>query len=353
MTSTVPAFAAPSSGEPLELTTIERRSPGAADVVIDIAYAGICHSDIHQVRNEWGEGSFPMVPGHEIAGYVSAVGSDVTGFAIGDRVGVGCFVDSCRECENCKAGEEQYCLKGMVETYNGHQYDGAETFGGYSTQIVVDENYVLRIPEGVELDAAAPLLCAGITLYSPLKHWGAGPGKRVAILGMGGLGHMGVKIAHALGAEVTVLSQTLSKQEDGFRLGADHYYATSDDKTFTELENYFDLIVNTVSVNLDMDAYLGLLRLNGALVNVGIPTNPDSYQTFSLASGRRSLAGSSIGGIRETQEMLDFCAEHGLGSEIEIVSVLDVNDAYERVIKSDVRYRFVIDIETLKEAATA
>jgi uncharacterized zinc-type alcohol dehydrogenase-like protein len=353
MTSTVPAFAAPASGERLELTTIERRTPGAADVVIDIAYAGICHSDIHQVRNEWGEGSFPMVPGHEIAGHVSAVGSDVTGFAIGDRVGVGCFVDSCRECENCKAGEEQYCLKGMVETYNGHQYDGAETFGGYSTQIVVDENYVLRIPEGVELDAAAPLLCAGITLYSPLKHWGAAPGKRVAILGMGGLGHMGVKIAHALGAEVTVLSQTLSKQEDGFRLGADHYYATSDETTFTELENYFDLIVNTVSVNLDMDAYLGLLRLDGALVNVGIPTNPDSYQTFSLASGRRSLAGSSIGGIRETQEMLDFCAEHGLGSEIEIVSVLDVNDAYERVIKSDVRYRFVIDIETLKEAARA
>jgi uncharacterized zinc-type alcohol dehydrogenase-like protein len=351
--TTVPAFAAPSSGEPLELTTVERRSPGSADVVIDIAYAGICHSDIHQVRNEWGEGSFPMVPGHEIAGYVAGVGSGVTGFAVGDRVGVGCFVDSCRECDNCKAGAEQYCLKGMVETYNGHQYDGAGTFGGYSTQIVVDENYVLRIPDGVELDVAAPLLCAGITLYSPLKHWAAGPGKRVAILGLGGLGHMGVKIAHALGAEVTVLSQTLSKQDDGFRLGADHYYATSDDTTFTELANYFDLIINTVSVNLDMDAYLGLLRLNGALVNVGIPTNPDSYQTFSLANGRRSLAGSSIGGIRETQEMLDFCAEHGLGSEIETISVLDVNDAYERVIKSDVRYRFVIDIQTLKEAGAA
>jgi uncharacterized zinc-type alcohol dehydrogenase-like protein len=351
--TTVPAFAAPSAGEPLELTTVERRSPRAADVVIDIAYAGICHSDIHQVRNEWGEGTFPMVPGHEIAGYVTAVGSGVTGFTVGDRVGVGCFVDSCRECENCKAGEEQYCLKGMVETYNGHQYDGAETYGGYSTQIVVDENYVLHIPDGVELDVAAPLLCAGITLYSPLKHWSAGPGKQVAILGMGGLGHMGVKIAHALGAEVTVLSQTLSKQEDGLRLGADHYFATSDPATFTQLANRFDLIVNTVSVNLDMDAYLGLLRLNGSLVNVGIPSDPDSYQTFSLANGRRSLAGSSIGGIRETQEMLDFCAEHGLGSDIETISVLDVNDAYERVIKSDVRYRFVIDIKTLKEAGAA
>jgi alcohol dehydrogenase (NADP+) len=353
MTATVPAFAAPAAGEPLELTTVERRSPLPADVVIDIAYAGICHSDIHQARDEWGEGVFPMVPGHEIAGYVSAVGTEVTGFKVGDRVGVGCFVDSCRECENCKDGEEQYCLKGMVATYNGQQYDGAETYGGYSTQIVVDENYVVRIPEGIELDVAAPLLCAGITLYSPLKHWNAGPGKKVAILGMGGLGHMGVKIAHALGAEVTVLSQTLSKQQDGLRLGADHYYATSDPATFTELDNYFDLILNTVSVNLDMDAYLALLRLNGSLVNVGIPSDPDSYQTFSLAAGRRSLAGSSIGGIRETQEMLDFCAEQGLGSEIETISVLDVNDAYERVIKSDVRYRFVIDIKTLKEAAGA
>jgi uncharacterized zinc-type alcohol dehydrogenase-like protein len=351
LTTTVPALAVPAAHEPLALTTIERREPGPADVVIDIAYAGICHSDIHQARNEWGEGTFPMVPGHEIAGYVSAVGADVAGFAVGDRVGVGCFVDSCRDCVNCKSGDEQYCLKGMVETYNGHQYDGAETFGGYSAQIVVDENYVLHIPDGVELDVAAPLLCAGITLYSPLKHWGAGPGKRVAILGMGGLGHMGVKIAHALGAEVTVLSQTLSKKEDGFRLGADHYYATGDETTFTQLDNYFDLIINTVSVNLDIDAYLGLLRLDGAMVNVGIPTDPDTYTTGTLAGARRSLSGSMIGGIRETQEMLDFCAEHGLGSEIETISVHDVNEAYERVIKSDVRYRFVIDIKTLTEAA--
>jgi alcohol dehydrogenase (NADP+) len=344
VTVTVPALAAPGAREPLARTTIERREPGANDVVIDIAYTGICHSDIHQARDEWDPGTFPMVPGHEIAGTVSAVGGQVSRYAVGDRVGVGCFVDSCRECENCRAGEEQYCLTGEVATYNGRAYDGTETYGGYSTQIVVDENYVLGIPDGVGLDVAAPLLCAGITLYSPLKHWGAGPGKRVAILGLGGLGHMGVKIAHALGAEVTVLSQSLRKQEDGLRLGADRYYATSDDQTFKELASYFDLIINTVSVNLDVDAYLGLLRLNGALVNVGIPSDPDHYEAFSLEGMRRSLAGSKIGGIRETQEMLDFCAAHGLGAEIETVSVDEVNRAYDRVMTSDVRYRFVIDI---------
>ena len=351
MTKTVPAYAAPAAHEPLAPTTIERRDPRANDVVIDIAYAGVCHSDIHQARDEWDEGIFPMVPGHEIAGTVSALGDEVTGFEVGDRVGVGCFVDSCRKCENCKAGEEQYCLKGMVATYNGREYDGTETYGGYSTQIVVDANYVLHIPDGVELDVAAPLLCAGITVYSPLKHWGAGPGKKVAIVGMGGLGHMGVKIAHALGADVTVLSQTLSKEDDGLRLGADQYFATSDDKTFEELAGRFDLIVNTVAANLPVDDYLSLLRLDGAMVNVGIPSDPDSYKTFSLASARRSLSGSSIGGIRETQEMLDFCAEHGLGAEIETISIADVNAAYERVVKSDVRYRFVIDIKTLTSAS--
>ncbi len=347
MPTSVPALAAPAAGAPLARTSIERREPGPADVVIDIAYAGICHSDIHQVRDEWAPGSFPMVPGHEIAGTVSAVGTDVTRFAVGDRVGVGCIVNSCRECENCRAGEEQYCRKGMVDTYNGHDYDGSETFGGYSTAIVVDENYVLRIPDGIGLDAAAPLLCAGITLYSPLRHWGAGPGKRVAILGMGGLGHMGVKLAHAMGAEVTVLSQTLDKQADGVRMGADHYYATSDEQTFKTLDNYFDLIINTVSANLDIDAFLELLRLDGALVNVGLPSDPDSYTAFTLAAARRSLAGSMIGGIRETQEMLDFCAEHGLAADIETIAADDVNDAYERVMRSDVRYRFVIDIATL------
>ncbi|MBC7725828.1 MAG: NAD(P)-dependent alcohol dehydrogenase [Burkholderiaceae bacterium] len=346
MTTTVPALAAPTPGAPLARTTVSRRTPRAADVVIDIKFAGICHSDIHQARDEWDEGIFPMVPGHEIAGIVSAVGDGVTKYRVGDRVGVGCFVDSCRECVNCLAGEEQYCLVGEVGTYNDRHPDGELTYGGYSTEVVVDENYVLGIPEGIDLAHAAPLLCAGITLYSPLKHWNAGPGKRVAILGMGGLGHMGVKIAHALGAEVTVLSQTLSKKEDGLLFGADHYFATSDPATFTGLANHFDLIINTVAANLDMEQYLGLLALDGALVNVGIPSEADPIKMFWLASQRRSLAASKIGGIRQTQEMLDFCAAHGLGSEIEVISVDQVNEAYERVIRSDVRYRFVIDTAT-------
>ena len=353
MTTTVPAIAAPAAGQPLVRTTIEVRTPGAHDVAIDIKFSGICHSDIHQARDEWDVGLFPMVPGHEIAGIVSAVGSDVTRYRVGDRVGVGCFVDSCRECANCLAGEEQYCLKGEVGTYNSRYYDGTPTNGGYSTAVVVDENFVLGIPEGIELSAAAPLLCAGITLYSPLKNWNAGPGKKVAILGMGGLGHMGVKIAHALGAEVTVLSQTLSKQEDGLRFGADHYYATSDPITFTELENHFDLIVNTVAANLDMERYLQLLALDGTLVHVGIPTEPDSVKMFWLASQRRSIAGSKIGGIRQTQEMLDFCAAHGIGADIELISVDQVNEAYERVVRSDVRYRFVIDVASFANETRA
>ncbi|MGA8210716.1 MAG: NAD(P)-dependent alcohol dehydrogenase [Nocardioidaceae bacterium] len=347
MPTTVDALITSGASKPFERGTIERRDPRPHDVVIDIAYAGICHSDIHQAREEWGTASFPMVPGHEIAGTVRAVGDAVTRYTVGDRVGVGCFVDSCRECDSCRAGEEQYCLKGEVPTYNGQQYDGEPTFGGYSRSVVVDENYVLGIPEGVALDVAAPLLCAGITLYSPLRRWGAGPGTRVAIVGMGGLGHMGVKIAHALGAEVTVLSQTLSKQEDGLRLGADHYYATQDEATFESLAGRFDLIVNTVAANLPVDRYLSLLGLDGTMVNVGIPDGPDEYHAMSLAGMRRSLAGSKIGGIRETQEMLDFCAEHGLGAEIETIAADDVDGAYERVVASDVRYRFVIDIDTL------
>lgn len=342
----VDALVAPSASAPFERSTVELRDPRAHDVLIDIAYSGICHSDIHQAREEWGQALFPMVPGHEIAGVVSAVGADVTSYAVGDRVGVGCFVDSCRECANCKAGEEQYCLKGEVVTYNGKHYDGEPTFGGYSKQIVVDENYVLGIPEGIALDEAAPLLCAGITVFSPLNHWKAGPGKRVAIVGMGGLGHMGVKIAHAMGAEVTVLSQTMSKADDGKRLGADHYYATSDKQTFKDLRGSFDLIINTVAANLPLDRYLSMLALDGTMVNVGIPDSPDTFHAFSLAGMRLSMAGSKIGGIRETQEMLDFCAQHGLGAEIETIGVDDVNDAYERVIASDVRYRFVIDISS-------
>jgi len=345
--TTVAAYAAPAAKAPLERTTIERRAVREFDVLIDIKFAGICHSDIHQAREGWGEAIFPMVPGHEIAGIVSEVGPGVTKFQVGDRVGVGCMVDSCRECDNCKAGLEQYCTNGNVGTYNAIGKDGEPTYGGYSEKVVVDENYVLGIPEGIALDEAAPLLCAGITLYSPLKHWNAGPGKKVAIVGMGGLGHMGVKIAHALGAEVTVLSQSLRKQEDGLKLGADHYYATSDPKTFEELRGSLDLIVSTVSAPLDLGAYLSLLKTDGALVNVGAPEEPVSLNLFSVIGGRKTLAGSGIGGIQETQEMLDFCAEHGFGAEIELISADQINEAYERVLASDVRYRFVIDTATI------
>ncbi len=345
--STVKAYAATSATEPLSLTTIERRDPGPTEVMIEIAFAGICHSDIHTARSEWGPATYPIVVGHEIAGIVTEVGAAVTKHGVGDRVGVGCMVDSCRECEYCRRGLEQYCVKGNIGTYGAVGRDGLPTAGGYSTHIVVDEDFVLRIPDSLALEVAAPLLCAGITLYSPLHHWGAGPGKKVAIIGMGGLGHMGVQIAHAMGAEVTVLSQSLKKQEDGARLGADHYYATSDPETFAALANSFDLIVNTVSANLDMDAYLGLLAVDGALVEVGAPEHPMPVHAFSLIPARRTLAGSMIGGIAETQEMLDFCAEHGFGAQVEVISADQVNEAWDRVVASDVRYRFVIDISTL------
>ncbi|MEV1024376.1 NAD(P)-dependent alcohol dehydrogenase [Streptomyces sp. NPDC050264] len=347
MTTTVAAYAAPSAKAPLERTTIERRTVGEHDVLIDIKFAGICHSDIHQAREGWGEAIFPMVPGHEIAGVVSEVGPGVTKFKVGDRVGVGCMVDSCRECEPCLSGQEQHCVRGNVGTYNAIGKDGEPTYGGYAQKVVVDEAFTVGIPEGVALDVAAPLLCAGITTYSPLKHWGAGPGKKVAVVGLGGLGHMGVKIAHALGAEVTVLSQSLRKKDDGLKLGADHYYATSDPKTFEELAGSFDIILSTVSAQVDFGAYLGLLKTGGALVNVGAPEEPISLNLFSLIGGNKTLAGSMIGGIAETQEMLDFCAEHGLGAEIELIEASQVNEAYERVLNSDVRYRFVIDAATI------
>ncbi|WP_345285094.1 NAD(P)-dependent alcohol dehydrogenase [Streptomyces gulbargensis] len=347
MTTHVPAYAAPAAHAPLERTTVPRRAVGEHDVLIEIKYAGICHSDIHQARDGWGEGIFPMVPGHEIAGVVAETGSGVTKFRVGDRVGVGCFVDSCRTCEHCLRGMEQYCERGATGTYNDHGKDGEPTYGGYSTHVVVDENYTLRIPEGIALDEAAPLLCAGITLYSPLVHWNAGPGKKVAIVGLGGLGHMGVKIAHALGAEVTVLSQSLKKQEDGLRLGADHFHATADPATFETLAGTFDLVVSTVSAPLDLSAYLSLVKTDGALVNVGAPEEPVSLNLFSLINGRRTLAGSMIGSIAETQEMLDFCAAHGLGAEIEVIPADRINEAYERVLASDVRYRFVIDTSTI------
>jgi uncharacterized zinc-type alcohol dehydrogenase-like protein len=342
----VTAYATSGPKAAFEKVTIERRDPGPHDVVIKIAYAGICHSDIHTARDEWAGTSYPLVPGHEIAGHVEAIGAQVTKFAVGDRVGVGCMVGSCRECENCIAGEEQFCLNGMIGTYNSVGEDGRSTEGGYSTHIVVNEHFVLSIPEGIDLDAAAPLLCAGITLFSPLSHWGAAPGKRVAIIGLGGLGHMGVKLAHAMGAEVSVLSQTLSKQADGLRLGADHFYATSDDATFETLAGHFDLIINTVSAPLAIDRYLSLLRRDGTLVNVGAPPDPLEVSALSLIVGRKSWAGSLIGGIRETQEMLDFCAEHGLGSDIEVIGASQIDAAYDRVVGSDVRYRFVIDAAT-------
>ncbi|MEU1283549.1 NAD(P)-dependent alcohol dehydrogenase [Kitasatospora sp. NPDC005856] len=347
MTTTVAAYAAPAPKAPLERTTIERRAVGEHDVLIDIAFVGICHSDIHQAREGWGEATFPMVPGHEIAGVVAEVGPGVTGFAVGDRVGVGCMVDSCRVCDNCRAGLEQYCDDGPVWTYNAVGKDGRPTYGGYAKNVVVDENYVVRIPDALPLDTAAPLLCAGITTYSPLRHWNAGPGKRVAVVGLGGLGHMGVQIAHALGAEVTVLSQSLRKKDDGLRLGADHYHATSDPATFRDLAGTFDLILNTVSAPLDVAAYFSLLRTDGAMVNVGLPEEPLEVDLRALSGKRRSMSSSGIGGIAETQEMLDFCAEHGVAAEIELIGADRINEAYERVLASDVRYRFVIDTATI------
>lgn len=346
---TVAAYAAPSATDPLIRTTIERRETGPRDVLIAIRYAGICHSDIHTVRGDWGPVTYPQVVGHEIAGEVVEVGSEVDGFAVGDRVGVGCMVNSCRECENCRSGMENYCLKGNTQTYASVDRDGTITQGGYSTHVVVDQDFVLRIPEALPYESVAPLLCAGITTYSPLAHWKVGPGSKVAVVGMGGLGHLAVKIAAAMGAEVTVLSQTLSKQEDGLRFGATHYFATSDDATFRTLANTFDLILNTVSAPLKLDSYLRMLRLDGTMVNVGAPPEPLPLRVFTLFGNRRSFAGSSIGSIAETQEMLEFCAAHGIVPETELIGIDEVNEAYERVLRSDVRYRFVIDIETLKD----
>jgi alcohol dehydrogenase (NADP+) len=343
----VNALAASAAGQPLAATTIERREVGPNDVLIEIQYAGICHSDIHTVNGDWGPQPFPVVPGHEIVGIVAAVGTDVTRHRVGDRVGVGCMVDSCGQCTNCRNGGEQYCTEGMVPTYAGTDRDGTTTQGGYSTHVVVDAGYVLRVPEGMDAAAAAPLLCAGITTYAPLRRWGAGPGKKVAVVGLGGLGHLAVKLAHALGADVTVLSQSLKKQEDGLRLGADAYYATSDPGIFEHLAGRFDLIVNTVSASIDVDAYLGLLAVDGTLVNVGAPAEPLSLNVFSLIGAGRSFAGSMIGGIALTQEMLDFCAEHGIDAEVEVIAADRVNEAYQRVLASDVRYRFVIDTSTL------
>ena len=328
-----------------EPTEISRRELGPNDVRISVLFAGICHSDIHTAREEWGKVNYPLVPGHEIAGIVEAIGSAVTTHAVGDRVGVGCMVNSCRTCENCLAGQEQYCAKGNVGTYNSKDVDGTITQGGYSTTVVVDAHFVLKIPAGISLDVAAPLLCAGITMYSPLKRWGTSEGKKVAILGLGGLGHMGVKIASAMGAEVTILSRTAAKQADAQALGATNFVVTEPSE-LRSLRSTFDLIVNTVSAPINAEAYLSLLRFNGALANVGVSPEPLSTRFSPLAQNNRVLAASGIGGIVETQEMLDFCAAHGVGATIETIAASEIDAAYDRVVASDVRYRFVIDIST-------
>jgi len=345
-----PAYAAPSAKKPLTPFTIERREPAPHEVLIDILFCGVCHSDIHQARDEWGGSAFPMVPGHEIVGKVVAIGSEVKKWVVGDIVGVGCFIDSCRECGPCREGEEQYCEEGMTATYNGTERgSGRPTYGGYSTRITVDENYVLRIPDGMPLERTAPLLCAGITTYSPLRHFGVKAGDRVAVVGLGGLGHVGVKIARAMGAEVTVLSHTPGKREEALRLGADHFLATGDPQVFKENGSRFDFILDTVSARHDYNDYLGLLRHDGTMVLVGIP-EPVALAAGSLVMQRRRLTGSLIGGIRETQEMLDFCAAHGVAAEVEVIPIQRINEAFDRVVSSDVRYRFVIDMDSLKES---
>ena len=343
----VRAYAAQKAKADLAPWTFNRRDLGPNDVLVEIVYSGICHSDIHQVREEWGEAIFPMVPGHEIAGIVKEVGSSVTKFKPGMRAGVGVFIDSCRKCENCLAGENQYCLEGMTGTYNGYERDGKTVAqGGYASAIVVNEDYVLHLPENLEMAGIAPLLCAGITLYSPLKHWGAGPGKKVGIIGLGGLGHMGVKFAAALGAEVTVFSHSRSKEDDAYRFGAKHFVLTSQNDWNKPIRKSFDLILNTVSAEIDLEPYLQTLDTDGTLVIIGLPGKPYAVHAGSLLDGRRSIAGSMIGGMPELQEMIDFCGAKNIVSQVEIIKSDYINQAYERTIASDVKYRFVIDGKT-------
>jgi alcohol dehydrogenase (NADP+) len=328
----------------------ERREPGPKDVEIEILFSGVCHSDIHQARDEWGGSIYPMVPGHEIAGRVTRVGAAVKKFKAGDLAGVGCMVDSCRECGSCRDGEEQYCERGMtVFTYNGRFQDGTPTYGGYSGHIVVDEAFVLRISPKLDLAAVAPLLCAGITTYSPMKHWDVQPGQRVGVIGLGGLGHMALKFAHAFGAHVTQFTTSPGKEADARRLGADEVVLTRDPEALTPLEGSFHFLIDTVSADHDLNGYLRLLRRNGTMVLAGAPEHPAPVSAFSVIGKRRSLAGSAIGGIAQTQEMLDYCAEHGIVSDIERIPIQQINEAYERVLRSDVKYRFVIDMASLKK----
>ncbi len=343
----VSAYSIDAADGRFEKTTITRREPGPTEIYFDIHYAGICHSDIHTARGEWGPATYPLVPGHEIAGVVTKVGSEVTKWKVGDRVGVGCFVDSCGECDECASGWENFCLRGeTVWTYNSQGRDGLPTAGGYSRGITVEQDYVVRIPDEIPLDKAAPILCAGITTYSPLKRWGAGPGKKVAVIGVGGLGHMAVQIAAAMGAEVTGIGRTLSKRDDALAMGATDYVASSDPEAMKALRGKFDIIVTTVSDGLDLGLLLKLLRNRGVLVDVGLPEHPSQLNVAQLINGNKVLTGSNIGGIPETQEVLDFCAEHGIAPWIEVIGGEDINDAYDKVVGSKVRYRYVIDTST-------
>ncbi len=342
------AYAALSPTTPLVPFELDRREPGPADVVIELAFCGVCHSDIHQARDEWGGARFPMVPGHEMVGTVVRVGAAVTKFKVGDRAGVGCMVDSCRSCESCRQDLEQFCQKGAAFSYNGTEMDRATpTFGGYSKQVVATEAFVLKVSPKLDLAGSAPLLCAGITTWSPLRHWKAGKGQRIGVVGLGGLGHMAVKLAASLGCEVTMLSTSKAKEADARRLGAHQFALTSEKATFKRLAGHFDLILDTISAPHDYNAYLGLLKVNGTMVLLGVPPQPTPVAAFALIGGRRSLAGSLIGGVAETQELLDHCATHGITSDVEVIPVQQVNEAYQRMIKNDVRYRFVLDLATL------
>ena len=349
------AYAAPSATTPLSPFTFERRAPGPGDVSIDILFCGVCHSDLHTARGEWPGVVYPCVPGHEIVGRVTAVGAEVSRFRPGDAVAIGCLVDSCRHCGPCRRGLEQYCEAGPVGTYGGvEKATGLPTYGGYSDRIVVRQEFVLRVPDSLDLAAAAPLLCAGITTYSPLRHWNAGPGKKVGVVGLGGLGHMAVKLAHAMGAEVTLFTTSPGKEADARRLGASQVVISSDRDAMRGQRRTFDLIINTVAVPMNLDPYIAALTLDGAMVLVGAPPSAHkSPSVFPFLMARRSMAGSGIGGIAETQEMLDFCAEHGVASDIEIIPIQQIEAAYARMLKSDVKYRFVIDMQSLKDEAAA
>lgn len=345
----VKAYAAQAADKDLEPLNIDRREPGAEDVEIEILYCGVCHSDIHTARNEWGGSRYPVVPGHEIVGKVSRVGKNVKNHKVGDTVGVGCFVDSCGHCENCNDHQEQYCLNGATATYNSPSRveKDVHTYGGYSTHIVVKEDFVLKISEKLPLNAVAPLLCAGITTYSPLRHWNVKKGDKVAVVGLGGLGHMAVKLASSMGAEVTMLSRSPEKAKDAEELGAAHFELTTDPDNMKRLAGKFNLIINTVSAVHDYNEYLKLLKTNGVMVLLGIPPKALEVQASQLISRRRSLVGSLVGGIKETQEMLDYCAEHGIVSDVEMINIDQINEAYERTLSADVRYRFVIDMKSL------